>query len=144
METVETANEIQKRRVVIGRSKDVDIQVEDPTCHAVTQRFDRRAPRMGGSTSISTNGTEINAGGFSGAKAARRRHDHRGIDRLVFRRESEADVTLADRGRRSFLARPQDRLRGLSTCSSGEVRSRDAKTQQGSVVPGLILRRSDF
>ncbi len=74
-------HEIEKRRVVIGRSKDADIQVEDPN-------VSRRHAAYWVVDLDSTNGTEINGRRLKRAKLRAGDTITVGSTELVFRRES--------------------------------------------------------
>ena len=76
-----TRYEVKQRRVVIGRSRDCDIQLSDTN---VSRRHAEL--RQEGATYWivdlgSTNGVEVNGRRVKRAKLERRRHDHRRIDR---------------------------------------------------------------
>jgi len=81
-------HEIEKRRVVIGRSKDVDIQVEDPNVSRRHAEVRQEGAAYWVVDLDSTNGTEINGRRLKRAKLRPGDTITVGSTELVFRRES--------------------------------------------------------
>ena len=80
--------EIEKRRVVIGRSKDADIQVEDPNVSRRHAEVRQEGAAYWVVDLDSTNGTEINGRRLKRAKLRPGDTITVGSTELVFRRES--------------------------------------------------------
>ncbi len=81
-------HEIEKRRVVIGRSKDADIQVEDPNVSRRHAEVRQEGAAYWVVDFDSTNGTEINGRRLERAKLRPGDTITVGSTELVFRRES--------------------------------------------------------
>ncbi len=81
-------HEIEKRRVVIGRSKDADIQVEDPNVSRRHAEVRQEGAAYWVVDLDSTNGTEINGRRLKRAKLRPGDTITVGSTELVFRRES--------------------------------------------------------
>jgi pSer/pThr/pTyr-binding forkhead associated (FHA) protein len=81
-------HQIEKRRVVIGRSKDADVQVEDPNVSRRHAEVRQEGAAYWVVDLDSTNGTEINGRRLKRAKLRPGDTITVGSTELVFRRES--------------------------------------------------------
>ena len=81
-------HEIEKRRIVIGRSKDADIQVEDPNVSRRHAEVRQEGAAYWVVDLDSTNGTEVNGRRLKRAKLRPGDTITVGSTELVFRRES--------------------------------------------------------